>query len=93
MALSAQYEIVPGVKVPVYVRLSRTFCGKTEGIGGVVQTFGGSVAPEPGAKPLLPDYNSQHAAWSATDKAEVSAYTALKAMLLMDARYSVVVDC
>ena len=93
MALSAQYEIVPGVKVPVYIRLLRTWGGKTDGIGGVVQTYGGSVAPEAGAKPILPDYNSPHAEWSATDKPEVSAYTALKAMLLMDARYSVVVDC
>lgn len=93
MALIAQYEIVPGVKVPVYVRVSRTFGGKVDGIGSVVQTFGGSTTPEAGDKPILPDYNGPQVEWSATDKNEVVVYTALKEKLLADPQYSEVVDC
>lgn len=93
MAITAQYEIVPGVKVPVYIRLARTFGGKSEGIGSVVQTFGGSTTPEAGAKPILPDYNGPQVEWSAADKNEVVVYGALKAQLLADPQYSDVADC
>ena len=93
MALTAQYEIVPGVQVPVYVRIQRTFGGKAEGVGSVIQTFGGSVKPESGAKPILPDYNGPQVEWSAADKNEVVVYTALKARLEADPQYSEVVDC
>ena len=93
MALTAQYEIVPGVKVPVYVRIQRTFGGKREGLGSVVQTFGGATTPEACAKPILPDYNGPQVEWSASDKNEVVVYGALKTLLMADPQYSGVVDC
>lgn len=92
MALKAN-KIVAGVKIPVYIRVLRTFGGKTEQVGSMVQIFAGHDKPEEGARTAFPDFNSVPAPWSATEKNEVVAYESLKESLGKDPEYADIEDC